>query len=479
VAADLINFEGKKMNVKLDQQSAKYCNSGHGPNFQPVDIGHEKYLALINPETAFWMLIKKEELGNFITNENFLKLYKTKVEEFKIELHNLRFNLKPTAVYFNPTERCNFNCTYCYIPGDMRKNGPHMSEKQLLDGIRILKNYFKKTMPENRKPQVIFHGSEPMLNRDAVFAGIKEFKNDINFGIQTNATLLDDEAIEFIIENNIGIGISVDGPSSDIADKSRYDWSGNGYFDKIKSLVPKLIDHPGFNVICTITTDNCAHLIRTVDLFHDMGVKTCMLNIVRCTQERSRTVKPDDATAAKHYLNALDRTYELYQKTGRKLVVANFANILIGILAPSARRLMCDISPCGGGRCFFAVAANGDMFPCSEFVGVKDYKGGNIFNDDIQTVINGNIFKSITERKTEDIHPCQSCALQHFCGAPCPAEAYTMNGGMGEPGAFCEFYEEQVRYAFRLIADKKEDAYLFDGWDKDTETVFNAGMIKF
>src|SRR5208337_1111101 len=343
----------------------------------------------------------------------------------------------------------------------------------------ILEKYFKNTMTGKRKPQIIFHGSEPMLNRDAVFAGINEFKNDFNFGIQTNATLLDDEAIEFIKENKIGIGISIDGPSSDIADKSRYDWSGDGYFERIKSLIPKFIDYPGFNVICTISTENCEHLDQTVDMFHDIGVRTCMLNITRCTQERSRTVKPDDATAAKYYLKALDRTYELYQKTGRKLIVANFANILIGIIAPSARRLMCDISPCGGGRCFFAVAANGDMFPCSEFVGVSDYNGGNIFKDDIQSVINGNIFKSMTERKTEDIHPCKSCALQHFCGAPCPAEAYTMNGGMDKPGAFCEFYEEQVRYAFRLIANKKEDAYLYDGWDKDTKTVFDAGMINF
>ena len=467
------------MNTTTDLQSAKFCNSGHGPNFQPVDIGHEKYLALINPETAFWMLIKKDELGNFLTNGKLLDVYKTKAEEFNGDMRSLRSGLKPSAVYFNPTERCNFNCTYCYIPDEMRKNGPHMSGKQLMDGMRILKDYFGKTMPEGRKPQIIFHGSEPMLNREAVFAGIREFKSDFNFGIQTNATLLDDEAIGFIKENNIGIGISIDGPSPEIADASRHDWSGVGYFDTVKSVVPKLVGHPGFNVICTITADNCAHLADTVDMFHDLGVRTCMLNIVRCTRERSRTVKPDDATAARHYLRALDRTYELYRKTGSKLVVANFANILIGILAPSARRLMCDISPCGGGRCFFAVAANGDMFPCSEFVGVEDYNGGNIFRDDIQSVIDGAVFKSMTDRKTEDIHPCGSCAIRHFCGAPCPAEAYTMNGGMDKTGAFCEFYEEQVRYAFRLIADKKEDAYLFDGWDKGTELSFEAGMMDY
>ena len=47
-----------------------------------------------------------------------------------------------------------------------------------------------------------------------------------------------------------------------------------------------------------------------------------------------------------------------------------------------------------------------------------------------------------------------------------------MNGGMDRPGAFCEFYEEQVRYAFRLIADQKHEAFLWDEWDKGARTVF-------
>jgi uncharacterized protein len=44
-----------------------------------------------------------------------------------------------------------------------------------------------------------------------------------------------------------------------------------------------------------------------------------------------------------------------------------------------------------------------------------------------------------------------------------------MNGGMNQPGAFCELYEEQVRYALRLIAGGKENAFLLDGWDANTE----------
>lgn len=85
-------------------------------------------------------------------------------------------------------------------------------------------------------------------------------------------------------------------------------------------------------------------------------------------------------------------------------------------------------------------------------------------------------FKMVTGRKVEDVEPCKRCAIRHFCGSPCPVEAHELNGGMDKIGGFCEFYEEQVRYAFRLIADGKEEAYLWDGWDKDTKTTFNLKL---
>ncbi len=446
----------------------KYMNTGYGPVFQHVDIGHENYVGLIQPDTAFWTLVRKDELGNIVGDKKFMDEFKRKSGKYGREMENLRFNLKASAVYFNPTDRCNFNCTYCYIPEKMRKHGSHMSREKIFQALEKLKKYFKKTVPKGRKPQIIFHGAEPLMNKGAVFAGIEKFSNDFDFGIQTNASLLDDEAIDFVLKHKVGVGISIDGPNPEVADKLRRDWKGDGYSRNFSHIIERLKDHPGFNVICTITTENMKHLSKTVDYFHKVGVKVCMLNIIRCTQKKSRTVKPDDAIAAEHFIKALDRTWELYKKTGRKLIVANFANILLAIVAPSGRRLMCDISPCGGGRCFFAISANGDMFPCSEFVGVPEFNGGNLFKDDVDAVLKTEMFRQVSERKVEEIVPCNTCAIRHFCGSPCPAEAYTMNNkDIKNPGAFCEFYEEQVRYAFRLIADGKEKDFLWAGWDKD------------
>ncbi|NTW78315.1 MAG: peptide-modifying radical SAM enzyme CbpB [Syntrophaceae bacterium] len=464
-----------KINSSKDNAApsrGRFVNTGNGPTFQVIDIGHPEYMAVIDPDTAFWSLVRNEKLADVLSGGDLTRAYAKKSKQFAREMNTLRFGLKPSAVYFNPTERCNMNCTYCYIPEKMRRVGKHMPEKELLGALEILRQHFNATLPKSSKPQIIFHGAEPLLNRDAVFAGIEAYGKDFLFGVQTNATLLDDSAVDFLTSRDVSIGISLDAPTARIADKTRKNWEGKGTFKYVIDAMQRLKGYDGWSVICTVSSANLKYLTSLVDFFHEQEVPTCLMNILRCTLPPSRSVKPGDEQAAKYFLAALDRTYELYQETGRGLPIGNFANILMAIIAPGARRLMCDISPCGGGRCFFALAPNGDMFPCSEFIGIDRFKGGNLFENDISDVLVTEPFNMVTGRKVEDIEPCRRCAIRHFCGSPCPAEAHEMNGGMHKTGAFCEFYEEQVRYALRVIADGKVDAYLWDGWDKGMKDTF-------
>ncbi len=455
----------------------RHLNSGTGPSLVPVDINHKTHMALIDPDTAFWALVRKRKLHQALGDSKLVASYRRKADDFTREMQRLRFELKLSAVYFNPTARCNLDCSYCYIPRKMRKRGPSMSRQDIFKALRKLRTYFRKLMGKKRLPQIIFHGAEPMLSRDDIFAAIEEFDNDFRFGVQTNGTLLDDEAIAFLKSTGTGIGLSLDGPTAAIAGKTRKTWKGENVFASVLTAMDKLRGYPGFNVICTVTSQNMRNLTAMVDFFHAREVPATMLNMLRCTLPGSRTLKPADHMVAKHFITALERTHELYRKTGRKIVVVNFANILVSILAPTARRLMCDISPCGGGRSFFALGPEGGMFPCSEFIGLEEFRGGNLFTDSIDKVLETAAFRRVTERKVEDIDPCHRCAIRHFCGSPCPAEAHQMHGGMHRTGAFCEFYEEQVRYAFRLIADNRADDFLWDGWDHDTKLNFNAKSV--
>ena len=454
-----------------------FFNTGKGIKLQPIDIGHPRYFGLVSADTAFWSLIRKDRMAYALARPSFLSSYRAKEKSFVEEMNTLRFGRKPFAVYFNPTDRCNLNCSYCYIPEKMRKEGKNMPLAKILLALKILKNYFKQTLPKNIKPQIIFHGAEPMLNKEAVLEAMRRFADDFQFGVQTNGTLLDAETRDFLVSKNISIGLSLDGHTQRVAGRLRKTWDGRGVFPEVIRVIRGLQGYTNYSVICTVTKENMPYLAEIIEFLHMEEVPVCMLNPLRCTSNASRPHKPKDGSLVAHYLKALDRSFALFKKTGRRIVVANFANVLVGILAPSARRLMCDISPCGGGRCFFAVSASGDAFACSEFIGLRKFKGGNIFTDEIKTILESKAFKLVTGRKVENIEPCDQCAIRHFCGSPCPAEAHQTSGAMEKMGAFCEFYEEQVRYAMRLIADGKEEAFLWDGWDKGTSVSLEISAL--
>ncbi len=445
-----------------------------GSALVPVNIGHDVYAAVTDPNTAFWALVDKTRITESLADGPLRDTYREKADAFAQELHALRFELKPSGVYLNPTERCNLNCTYCYLPSERRSDGHHMPDEKLIASLHKLRDYFRSVMPQGRKPRAIFHGAEPLMNKAAVFAAIDTFADDFTFGLQTNGTLLNDVAVEFLTSRNVSIGLSLDGPFADITDATRRTWGGKSVHAKVLAAMNKLKGYGSWSVIATCTTENLPYLTQMVELFHANELPTCMLNTVRCTLPGARGVKPADGDMAKSFFAAMDRTYELYCETGRKLVVANFANILISILAPTARRLMCDISPCGGGRAFFALAADGGLYPCSEFIGLPRFNGGNLLTEGgVEVALGSAAFQMVTTRDVDTFSPCGECAIRHFCGSPCPAEANEMNGGMKKIGAFCEFYKEQVNYALRLIADGKAEYYLWDGWDDGTETVFD------
>ncbi len=441
-------------------------NTGTGPHFDLVDVGHPEYVALIEADTAFWILAARREALDYLFGAELPSAYLNRQAELQQDLDNVRFRLLPAAVYVNPTERCNLNCPYCYLPAEMRRQGQDMPVSRLLEALALLASYFKGILPDGARPQVVFHGSEPLLAREAVFQGIEAFSETFRFGVQTNATLLDREARDFLTSRGVSIGVSLDGHTAAVADRTRRTWAGGGVFRQVVRILEELAGYPGLNVIATITRENVAHLQGLVEFLHSLGVANALLNPVRGTRAGGRALMPDQKELARNFWQALNRSHELFEQTGRRLVIGNFANILMGLVAPGARRLMCDISPCGGGRCFFALAATGDVAPCSEFLGIPEFYGGNLFDRPLAEILETAPFQAMKSRRVEDIEPCRRCAVRHFCGAPCPAEVYAMQGSIHGPAPMCEFYAAQARFAFQVIADGRLEAFLWEGWQE-------------
>lgn len=95
-----------------------------------------------------------------------------------------------------------------------------------------------------------------------------------------------------------------------------------------------------------------------------------------------------------------------------------------------------------------------------------------MYNDSVADVLSSGAFRAVTGRNVDNIEPCRRCAVRHFCGSPCPAEAHEMHGRLLELGGYCELYEQQARYAFRAIADGIENDYLWDNWTDGTRVTF-------
>ena len=114
--------------------------------------------------------------------------------------------------------------------------------------------------------------------------GIEKYGDYFRFGVQTNATLLDQEAKDFLVAHGVGIGLSLDGPTGAVADRTRRTWGGTGVFAETVKALEDLVDYPGLNLITTVTKENVRHLPELVEFLHARGVGNALLNPVRGTQ---------------------------------------------------------------------------------------------------------------------------------------------------------------------------------------------------
>jgi uncharacterized protein len=412
----------------------------------------EKNQVLLDADNVFWGITKLHNNSDALISRELLSLYERMKGKCDQEIENFRFNSELTAIYIDPTDRCNADCPYCYVPAKIRKQGRSMTEKELNLILSKIAKYFEK---KRKKPVIVFHASEPLLVKEIMFKAIDRFKEHFYFGIQTNGLLLEDQDIRFIKDNKIGIGISLDASNAVINNRLRFSATDGGNFNKVIRALEQFNGYEGLNVITTITKLNVTNLPALVKFLHKKKVPCVLLNPVRLTQKNSRFLKPNDKLMAKYFIRAIEEAMRCSQESRHKVIVGNFANVILGIIAPTARRLMCDISPCGGGRCFLTIAANGDMIPCGEFIGLREFCGGNIFKDSIDRAMASEPFRKIRSRIVEKIDECDVCTFRNICGAPCPAELHAF-GNMHKKAVFCEFYKKIINYAFRLIAEGKE-----------------------
>ena len=178
-----------------------------------------------------------------------------------------------TALVKPASSLCNLECSYCFYCDEAEKRSKN--PEKIMD-MATAENLIKKITAfcgENSVLTFMFQGGEPLMAGIDFFRGFVETANRyktegsvLNFTLQTNGTLIDEEFAQFFKENSFLIGVSIDG------EKALHDKQRSKSFDKAMQGIELLKKHSvEFNILSVITAKTDAS--RLFDFYIENGFR--------------------------------------------------------------------------------------------------------------------------------------------------------------------------------------------------------------
>lgn len=167
------------------------------------------------------------------------------------------------------TQQCNLRCEYCAFSGIYKENRVHSGNRMSFETAKRAIDFYLEHSVDTPSAFIGFYGGEPLLEFDLIKKCVNYVKKTIEgkkiyFNLTTNGTLLEDERVRFLAENDISIAISLDGSKKD-HDICRRFPDGTGSFDIIiKNLQNMTKDYPEY-------TKKSVRFFTTVNPYMDLG----------------------------------------------------------------------------------------------------------------------------------------------------------------------------------------------------------------
>lgn len=185
-----------------------------------------------------------------------------------------------TSVVLKIAERCNLNCSYCYMynhEDQTWRERPRLMSDRVYDAtLRAIRDY--SAGHPGPEMTLIFHGGEPLLvgkNRfDELCRRASEVLTQppVRFSVQTNGTLVDDEWARIFIRHQVHVGVSIDGPP-EIHDASRVNHAGHGSHARaVRGL--RRLQEAGLTPAVLCVVEPGADGLAIYDHFRSLGVST-------------------------------------------------------------------------------------------------------------------------------------------------------------------------------------------------------------
>jgi uncharacterized protein len=364
---------------------------------------------------------------------------------------------------------CNLDCEYCFF----------LSKEMLYPGSRfrmadeMLEAYIRQLIEAQRVPfvTIAWQGGEPTLMGIDFFRRSVEYVEryrrpgmTVEYTIQTNGTLIDDDLAAFFKEHDFLVGISIDGPPA-MHDTYRVDRGGKPTFERVRRGLDRLREHGvEYNTLTTLHHANADHPVEVYRFLRDECGSRFMqfIPIIERLPAPQVDVALEDLGLAPGLAQKAPwrswRDRPLYRQEGslvtdRSVTAEQYGSFLIGVFEEWVRRdigsvyvQMLDVAlanwhgeppmlcihseTCGTA---LALEHNGDLYSCDHFV-EEGYRLGNITETPLAELVASEqqLAFGLAKRDTLPAY-CRSCDVRFACHGGCPKDRFIRTPD-GEPG---------------------------------------------
>lgn len=320
---------------------------------------------------------------------------------------------------------CNLRCRYCF-GGDGQ-----YGDRELMsaDTGRRAVDYLIARSGARQHLELDFFGGEPLVNLGVVrditaYARQRERETGkrIKLTLTTNGLLLNDEARRFLNDNDFSAVLSLDGRQP-VHDRMRPDAAGHGTYDRVLANFRAFVRSRGndnYYLRGTYTRHNLDFAADVAAMF-DAGFNIVSVEPVVARDTDYALTESDLPAICAEY----DRLTAYYlRERPRGLRFFHFELDL-----DDGPCLAKRLAGCGAGHEYLAVAANGDLYPCHQFVGRDAFRMGDV---------NVGVTRPDLPPKFRNAHvlakaTCRGCWARFYCSGGCHANAVAMSGDLREP----------------------------------------------
>ena len=368
--------------------------------------------------------------GSNVTEENTASLLSA-LNEIKAISSNSSYN--QTAILGDPktlnfwvqtTNECNLRCSYCYI----QNLGQETSLKS--SNINTFCDSIIKTVVKRELNTVRLRlaGGEPVLKLRIWKDIIPQLNNKLTslncklkVSILSNGLIVNDELLDFILNNHIGVYISLDGISS-FHDNTRHFKDGRGSFKMVSDNIIKLMTHGINPSIMTVVSDyNLDGLVDFTKFLIDAKIHARYSFVSGESINKHRLLQ-----VLKDCYNIFDKAIEEGYQFSK---LHQLCNLKFNETIPQT---------CSSGFNGGALFTDGRIYFCQRLFGIDKPLGTIYEDDDLLSIIRRKSYYGNTSID------CQQCFFQNVCKSGCPLDR------INNKSPHCDIFKAIIPIIYRL-----------------------------